>query len=148
MIFDRKKHHVQDSLTIIEEKVKKYIPLTSEDIETLERGTLTVNTLNRIEGAQMQLREKLNEMGYFNNSISNKSWNDTDYFTELDLKRIVDNTIVLKKSFFSEGTPRNPKAHYDYIEINLIEKTLYVLGEISEYVKNQYKQCGTFQCGG
>lgn len=148
MIFDRKKSDVDDSLIIIKEKIKKEIPLTDEDIEILERGTLTINTLNRIESVQRQLKIKLNEMGYYNNSIDNKNWMDGDYFLQTDLKRITENTAILKKSFFPKQiTPRNPLPTYNYAEMNILEKILFDLIEVSDYVKSQYKQCGAFQCG-
>ena len=148
MIFDRTKFDVDDSLRIIKEKIKKDISLTDEDIQILERGTLTINTLNRIEDTQRQLKEQINEMGYYNNSIENKNWIDGDYFLQFDLKRITENTAILKKSFFpKQSTPRNPLPKYHYEEMNIIEKILFDLIEVSDYVKSNYRQCGTFQCG-
>lgn len=148
MIFDRTQFDVDDSLRIIKEKIKKEISLTDEDIDILERGTLTINTLNRIENSQRQLKEKINEMGYYNNSIETKNWIDGDYFLQADLNRITENTAILRKSFFSKQfMPRNPLPQYHYSEINIIEKILFDLIEISDYVKSQYNQCGTFQCG-
>ena len=148
MIFDRTKFDVDDSLRIIKEKIQKDISLTDEDIQILERGPLTINTLNRIDDTQRRLKEQINEMGYWNNSIENENWIDGDYFLQADLKRITENTAILKKSFFAKyGTPRNPLPKYHYEEMNIIEKILFDLIEASDYVKSNYKQCGTFQCG-
>lgn len=145
MIYDRSLDDVNSAKDIRENKVKKFLTLTSEEIQTLERGCITINTLNRIESKQSELKEKINNMGYFNTPIINKTWSKTDIFYEEDIARIVNNNLVLKEAFFVfNDTPFDAKAQYDYIQINKLEKTLYDIELLTEEVINLYRICGTF----
>ena len=66
MIFNRTEADVTEAKRIILEKVQKFLTLSNTEIETLEKGCLTINTLNRIENEQRRLNEVLNDMGYWN----------------------------------------------------------------------------------
>ena len=52
MIFDRTQNDVDTAILLRDTKVKKFETLTESEIATLEKGTLTINTLNRIENKQ------------------------------------------------------------------------------------------------
>ena len=79
MIFNRTLNDVKDAIKIREEKVKKNVELSEDDLETLEKGFLTIQTLNRIEQKQKELSEKFVQIGYFN-TIESKSWKFGDFF--------------------------------------------------------------------
>ena len=149
MIFDRTKSHAEDSQKIRDQKVKKGIALTEEDIYILERGMVTVDTLNRIEEKQDELKKLLNDMGYWNTPISNKVWNPSMVFNSGDLKRIFENSKVLRNAFFVLAeTPSNPRASYEYNHWNSLEKILYDIETMVGTVKSNYKKCGKIRCGG
>lgn len=148
MIFDRTQNDVDTAIILRDTKVKKFEELTENEIATLEKGTITYNTLNRIENKQAILKGLFNEMGYWNTPITNKVWGENDIFNVDEFQRIIDNTNVLRLAFFVyKDTPSTPPISYHYNDINALEKILYDLDVMINDVKSRYKRCGTFRCG-
>lgn len=148
MIYNRTKSDVDTALSIREEYVQKGTELTSEQVEQLERGTITINTLNRIENKQKSLKSLFNDMGYWNTPITNKEWQYTDIFDEVNFQRIINNLNILRNAFFVfTNTPKTPPVSYHYEDINSLEKILYDLDVMINDVKSLYRECGTFECG-
>ena len=148
MIYDRVAADVTQASALRKNKVAQGIPLTEAEEAVMERGCFTINTANRIESKQTELRQAFNEMGYFNCQISNRNWNLGDIFFEDDLKRISENVAILRKAFFAyQDTPANPRAEYHYREINLMERVLYDLEKMVDVVEEGYRECGAFNCG-
>lgn len=148
MIFDRTQNDVDTAIIIRREKVQAFEELTDEDIAILEKGTITINTLNRIESKQEILKGLFNEMGYWNTSISNKIWAENDIFNVDDFQRIIDNANVLRNAFFVyKNTPSTPPVSYHYSDINALEKILNDLDVMINDVKSHYRECGTFESG-
>ena len=148
MITDRTQLDVNKSKSIIEQKVKKFIELTSEEENTLERGTVTINTINRIEHKQSEIMQTLNDMGY-HVSIINKNWSLGDKFKQADLERIVANNIALRSAFYAlKDSPVNAIEKYHYSEFNRLEKILLDIFTNIEYTISRYRRCGNFKCGG
>lgn len=123
--------------------------LTDEQIATLERGTLTINTLNRIEGKQAEIKTLINECGYYNTAeVTNRTWDYSDYFTKSDLERLVKNNSILRESFFvASDAPDNATARYHFEEINKLEKILVLLTEALAQLEANIRECDTFWCG-
>ena len=148
MIFDRTQNDVDTAVRLRNEKVKEFKNLTSEEINTLERGTITINTLNRIENKQEELKNLFNDMGYWNTPITNRSWGENDIFNVDEFQRIIDNTNVLREAFFIyTGTPNTPPISYHWQDINALEKILFDLDVMINDVKSNYRECGTFESG-
>lgn len=148
MIFDRTLQDVNNAIEIRNQKVQKGLSLTEEDIETLERGTLTIVTLNRIEDRQRELKNIFNDIGYWNVPITNKIWDYTQIFDEIEFERILNNTNILKNAFFVYAeTPNTPSVSYHYEDINSLEKILFDLDVMINDVKSNYRICGTFEAG-
>lgn len=148
MIFDRTQEDVDTAIRLRTEKVQKFQELTQEEITILEKGTLTINTLNRIENKQRILKGLFNEMGYWNTPITNKVWDYTQIFNVDEFQRILDNTNVLREAFFVyKDTPKTPHISYHFEDINSLEKILYDLDVMINDVKSHYRECGTFECG-
>lgn len=148
MIFDRTQNDVNEAIRLREEKIKKFEELTEAEVSILEKGTMTVNTLNRIENKQSELKGAFNSIGYWNIETNNKQWDYTQIFDEVEFQRIVNNTDILRNAFFVyKNTPSTPRVSYYYSDINSLEKILYDLEEMMEYVKDNYLECGTFECG-
>lgn len=149
MIFDRTLEDVNNSKKIREEKVKKGIALSQEEVDVLEKGFITIATLNRIESKQQDLKKTFNEMGYYGTQITNKSWSMSGYFLQSDLNRIVKNNDILKNAYFIfSSTPTNAGSKAYFEDLNKIEKMLYDLEIMADDMKKYFKICGTFQCGG
>lgn len=148
MITNRTQYDVDTAIFIRNTKVKKFEKLTANDINYLERGTLTINTLNRIETKQEELKNLFNDMGYWNTPITNKVWSEKDIFNVDEFQRILDNTNALRKAFFVyKATPNTPPISYYWDDINALEKILNDLDVMINDVKSRYKRCGTFRCG-
>lgn len=148
MIFDRTQNDVDTAIILRREKVQKFQALSESEIATLEKGTLTINTLNRIESKQEELKNLFNDMGYWNTQITNKTWGENDIFNEDEFQRILDNTNVLRNAFFVyKDTPNTPPISYYWQDINALEKILYDLDVMINDVKSNYRECGTFESG-
>lgn len=148
MIYDRTRADVDAALSIRSDCVQKGTELTAKQIEQLERGTITINTLNRIENKQKSLKSLFNDMGYWNTPTTNKEWQYTDIFDEVNFQRIIDNLNILRNAFFVfKNTPKIPPVSYHYEDINSLEKILFDLDVMINDVKSRYRRCGTFRCG-
>ena len=148
MIFDRTQNDVDTAIVLRNTKVKKFETLTESDIATLEKGTLTINTINRIETKQEELKNLFNDMGYWNTPTTNKTWSENDIFYIDDFQRIVDNTNVLRRAFFVyKDTPNTPPISYYWDDLNALEKILHDIDVMINDVKSYYRECGTFECG-
>lgn len=148
MITNRTQYDVDTAISIIKDKVKKFQELTESDINYLERGILTINTLNRIENKQDELKNLFNEIGYWSTPITNKVWGEKDIFNVDEFQRIIDNTNTLRNAFFVyKDTPNTPPISYHWQDINALEKILYDLDVMISNVKADYRYCGEFECG-
>lgn len=148
MIFDRTQNDVDTAILLRDTKVKKFETLTESEIATLEKGMLTINTLNRIETKQRRIKKSFYAMGYWNTPITNKTWGENDIFNEDEFQRILDNTNVLRQAFFVyKATPNTPPISYHWKDINALEKILYDLDVMISNVKADYRYCGEFECG-
>ena len=148
MIFDRTQNDVDTAIILRREKVQKFQALTESEIATLEKGMLTINTLNRIENKQEELKNLFNEIGYWNTPITNKTWGENDIFNVDEFQRILNNTNILRQAFFVyKATPNTPPISYYWDDINALEKILYDLDVMINDVKSNYRECGTFESG-
>ena len=148
MIFDRTQNDVDTAILLRREKVQTFQRLTESEIATLEKGTLTINTLNRIESKQEELKNLFNDIGYWNTPITNRAWDYTDIFNVDEFQRIIDNTNVLRNAFFVyKNTPNTPPVSYHWQDINALEKIHYDLDVMINDVKSHYRECGTFESG-
>ena len=148
MITNRTQYDVDTAILIRNTKVKKFETLTESDINYLERGTITINTLNRIENKQEELKNLFNEIGYWNTPITNKTWGENNIFNVDEFQRILDNTNILRQAFFVyKATPNTPPISYYWDDINSLEKILFDLDVMINDVKSNYRECGTFESG-
>ena len=147
MIFDRTQNDVDTAVSLRNKKVKEFESLTSEEVNTLERGTITTNTLNRIENKQMELANLFSQLS-INVKIENKNWGKTQIFNREEFQRILDNLNELVKSFYVySNTPNIPKISYHFEDINAIEKILVDLEELYNKALKSFVYCGITYCG-
>ena len=149
MIFDRTQNDVDTAIILSRENVQKFQALTESEIATLEKGMLTINTLNRIETKQEELKNLLDSDVYFVENFESKSWGYTDYFKQADFDRILDNLSKLKRAYFVYSTtPQVTDNNYRrYQTINAVEHILNDLDLMIRDVKSHYRQCGNVECG-
>lgn len=149
MIYNRTQTDVDNAISIRANKIQKGLELSADEISIMERGTITINTLNRIEDKQDELKNLINQMGYFNTkNVINRRWGYEDFFDEVNFNRILDNLAILKNAFFVySNTPPIPRAIYSYQSINDLERILRDMDVMINDIKSRYRQCGTFECG-
>lgn len=149
MIFNRTQTDVDNAIDIRNRKVQNFEELSEDDVATLERGFLTINTLNRIEEKQQELKNLLEADYYFVEDIHNKTWTYTNYFLQKDFDRILDNLSKLKNAYFVyTSTPQVSDNNYRKFQtINAVEHILNDLDLMISDVKSHYRECGAFECG-
>ena len=148
MITDRTQEDVDSAKNIIDSKVKLFLELTDEDLKTLERGTIGIGTINRIESKQEELKNKMESNGYFVENIETKTWVYGDIFDETDFLLLINNTALLRDALFTySDSPLNVYLSYDYENINNLEKILVDMESILDYMIANFRECGTFYSG-
>lgn len=147
MIFNRTANDIEAAKEL-RAKLQSLMNLTAEESEALERGTLTINTLNRIENKTAELKILFDDIGYFAGSVNVKAWEYSQIFGIEDFERILANLNVLRRAYYIyKNTPNIPSARYHFQNINDIEKILFDLETMYEDMKSCVRECGTFECG-
>lgn len=147
MIIDRTANDVSLAKTL-RAKLQSGQLLSDAEVSIMERGTLTINTLNRIENKQAELKELLENVGYYNTPIQNKTWEYTECFKENEFQRILNNLNVLRNAFFVyTDTPNTPPISFHYENINALEKVLFDIETMLNDMIDRFRECGTFECG-
>jgi hypothetical protein len=148
LIFDRTDRDVSDAKEIVFQKVHNFLEIEEKEKAILERGLISVDTINRIESCEFDIFCLVSSLAYFGENIESKSWKIGNIFKSDDFSRLIYNLESLKSRFFSySSTPSMADAKYDYKEINKIEKALYDLYSIIEYIEENTQECGTFYSG-
>ena len=148
MITNRTQYDVDTAIRLRNEKVK-FDPitmqpinpeeLTESEIAILEKGTITYNTLNRIENKIDELKGLIIAEGFLLGNIQTKSWEYEDIFNIEDFERILANLSVLKNGFaILANTPPTPRANYHYQNFNDIEKILVDIEYLIVGMKKTY----------
>ena len=149
LIYDRTEADVENAKRIRAEKIQQGFDPDEMDVEILERGSLTINTLNRIEEKQEELKNLFETDFYFVDKITNKHWDYTDYFKQSDFDRILYNLEMLVKAYLIySSTPDIPERNFrKYQTINDAEKILFDLDLMINDIKSHYRECGEIECG-
>lgn len=148
LIFDRTEADIEQARSIINEKIKKFLATTEEEERIVERGVFLPSTVQRIEDCEKQLFVLIKELAYYGEEPDTKEWVLGDIFSEGDMSRIIENGELLRESFFTYSTtPTKAFPQYDYKNLNKIEKLLYDLFSIVEYIEENSKECDTFYSG-
>lgn len=150
MIFDRTHEDVDEAKKIRDEKVKNFKTLSESEINTLERGFFTINTLNRIEQKQHELYTNLLEYGYDTACINKTDWANDDIVTLSVYTRLLNNLDNLKNGFtyLKDGTV-TPTSMLDFESMNAVEKMLYDIENLLNNMVNSWIYvCDEYYCGG
>ena len=147
MIYNRTESDVLESKKI-RARLQNGETITQDEEKIMERGTITINTLNRISQKQDELKSLFDESGYFCGEVFVREWNYSDVFLLADFGRIIENLTTLRKAFFTlRKTPANPLPRYHFSNINDLEKTLFDLERNLDYMIANFPECGDYECG-
>lgn len=144
MITDRTAEDVSAAITL----KKRGLPFTSSEITTLERGTFTKVTINRISSMQIILADLMKQAGYFVEDISPQFALDTGVFLKSDLESMITIALTLRSAFLTkESTPDyvNPTMHYT--EINKLEQILQDLYDLYYEIDEYAPECNAISAG-
>ena len=147
MITDRTAADV-NSARLLRLKIQSGQSLAESEQTALERGACTITMLNRIESAQKTLAALLNKYAYPVH-ISNKTdWSYSDVLDRDDYNRILNNVNTLRNAYYVYAdTPNTPLYMFGYKEANDIEGILADIDNMIKSMTNNFRQCGTFNCG-
>lgn len=148
LIFDRTASDVSLAKSLANERKKQFADFTEEEKKTIERGFFLLSTINRIEDSEEMLFGFIRDLAYYGDSIETKRWDYADIFRESDFSRVIKNAKVLRDTFFSYSTtPSDVAVRYDFQSLNNLEKILYDLFSIVDFLEENSKECDTFYCG-
>lgn len=147
-VFNRTEYDVRTAREIIAAKVSNFLGLTEKEVGILNRGTITNDTLNRIEGGLLAVKRDTDALLYRSKIPDPVYWDNHNYFKRGDFERILDSLDRIKDSFFYYNTtPQTPSASYHYSNINDIERILFDFESILDEIKAQQAYCGDYICG-
>ena len=148
LIYDRTDFDVSEAKKIISEKIKKFIETTEEENTILRRGTITLETIDRIINKQIELSNLFYSSFYLGNAIEKMNFTEIGIFKETDFDKMIENGETLRNRFFDyKSTPSRAVPKYDYQNINAIERLLYDLNRNYNYMMASQKECDEFYCG-
>lgn len=132
--------------------------LTDTERAQLERGTLTYNTLNRVESAVKLLAAALTSAGYpvevtpvlKGSKSEDREWQEGDIVRRAQWTTYLDNVQRLRDAYYTlaeTGELPKPEDKLGYVGANNIEKVLADIDLLIDCMKSSYRRCGTFRAG-
>ena len=133
--------------------------LTDAERAQLERGTLTYNTLNRVESAVKPLAAALTSAGYpvevtpvlKGSKSEDREWQEGDVLYRPQWTTYIDNVQKLRDAYYTlaeTGELPAPGDKLKYTGANTIEKVLADIDLLLDGMKSIYRRAGTFTAGG
>lgn len=133
--------------------------LTDAERAQLERGTLTYNTLNRVESAVKNLAAALTSAGYpvevtpvlKGSKSEDREWQEGDVLYRPQWTTYIDNVQKLRDAYYTlaeTGELPAPGDKLKYTGANTIEKVLADIDLLLDGMKSIYRRAGTFTAGG
>jgi hypothetical protein len=111
------------------------------------KGCFNVSDINRIENNSRYISDRLNVMKY-TNSIETKSWDMTGLPNVTDVARLINNVSTIIRAYYQPlGAPALPTTLRTFEQVNAIEKNLYMIKHLIDNEENEFRYCGTFNCG-
>lgn len=161
LIYDRTKSDETASAAIRKsyQTLGNWSGLTDTERAQLERGTLTYNTLNRVESAVKTLAAALTAAGYpveiapvlKGSKSEDREWQEGDIVRRAQWTTYLDNVRRLRDAYYTlaeTGQLPKPEDKLGYVGANNIEKVLADIDLLLDGMKSIYRRAGTFTAGG
>ncbi|WP_352400152.1 hypothetical protein [Anaerotignum sp.] len=118
-------------------------------VQGTSKGFYNFEDLNRVEQAVAELNKTLSNAGYPIGATVKADWGKTDFPTENEMLRYLHNIQLLQDRFYSSeiATPISMK-WLGFEGANNIEKILSNLEDMRKKMIEEYRFCGTINCGG
>lgn len=160
LIYDRTKSDETASAAIRKsyQTLGNWSGLTDTERAQLERGTLTYNTLNRVESAVKLLSAALTSAGYpveiapvlKGSKAEDREWQEGDIVLWAQWSMYLNNVQRLRDAYYTlaeTGELPAPEDKLNYQGANTIEKILADIDLLIDCMKSSYRRCGTFRAG-
>lgn len=161
LIYDRTESDETASAAIRKsyQKLGNWSGLTDAEKAQLERGTLTYNTLNRVESAVKTLAAALTAAGYpvevtpvlKGSKAEDREWQEGDVLYRPQWTTYLANVQALRDAYYTlaeTGELPAPEDKLKYTGANTIEKVLADIDLLLDGMKSIYRRAGTFTAGG
>lgn len=161
LIYDRTESDETASIAIRKsyQTLGNWSGLTDTERAQLERGTLTYNTLNRVESAVKLLAAALTSAGYpvevtpvlKGSKSEDREWQEGDVLYRPQWTTYIDNVQKLRDAYYTlaeTGELPAPGDKLKYTGANTIEKVLADIDLLLDGMKSIYRRAGTFTAGG
>lgn len=160
LVYDRTEEDKNSAATIWSayQKIGNWSGLTDTERAQLERGTLTYNTINRVESAVKTLAAALTAAGYpveitpvlKGSKTEDREWQEGDIVRRAQWATYLNNVQRLRDAYYTlaeTGELPAPEGKLGYAGANTIEKILADIDQLIDCMKASYRRCGTFRAG-
>lgn len=111
------------------------------------KGCFNVTDINRIENNCRYIADRLNVLKY-TNTITTKTWDMYGVPNITEVARLINNVVLLIDAYYqSPDAPLLPSTLLTYEQVNSLEKNLYMIKHLIDEEENEFRFCGTFNCG-
>lgn len=116
---------------------------TTEDL----KGCINASDLNRIENNTKFLSETLTALGY-SSTVTTKTWARNSFPNVDDVQRIIANVQTVITSYYKyTAAPALPATMLDYEQVNDVERNLFYLKDLLDWMVGAFRKSGTFASG-
>jgi hypothetical protein len=111
------------------------------------KGCFNVTDINRIENNTRYIADRLNVLKY-TNTIETKSWDMYGLPNITEVTRLINNVSKIISAYYKPAdAPNLPSTLLTYEQANALEKMLYMIKHLIDNEENEFRHCGTFNCG-
>lgn len=111
------------------------------------KGCFNVVDINRIENNVRYIADRLNILKYTNN-IETKSWDMYGLPNVTEVTRLINNVSKIITAYYKPvDAPDLPTTLLTFEQVNVLEKNLNMIKRLIDEEENEYRHCGTFNCG-
>jgi hypothetical protein len=136
-VYDR----TQNDVDVAKAKIKQ-----GDNLSEL-KGCFNVTDINRIENNSRYIADRLNVLKYAN-TIVTQSWDMYGVPNSTAVARLINNVASLISAYYSPaGAPSLPTTLLTYEQVNALEKIIYMIKHLVDEEENEFRHCGTFNCG-
>lgn len=111
------------------------------------KGCFNATDINRIENNTRYIADRLNVLKY-TNTIETKGWTVLKIPTAAEVTRLINNVLKLINAYYRPAnSPELPSTLLTFEQVNALEKMLYMIKHLIDEEENEFRHCGTFNCG-
>lgn len=111
------------------------------------KGCFNVTDINRIENNVRYIADRLNVLKY-TNTIETKSWDMYGLPNVTEINRLINNVSKIITAYYKPAdAPSLPTTLLTFEQVNALEKNLYMIKHLIDNEENEFRHCGTFNCG-